>query len=281
MGVQLLLATDLDRTLLPNGDAPESTGVRDLFRQFTQRPEIALAYVTGRHLGLVEEAIAEYWLPEPDYVVADVGTTIYRKEQGDWRVVDAWRDDIAADWGNLSHQDLSRELVDLTELTLQEKTKQNDFKLSYYLPLSLQLTPLLGQIRQRLTRLGVHAELIYSVDEARQIGLLDIVPARATKFHAVDFLRTHLELTLAKTVFAGDSGNDLPVLVSEIPAVLVANASDTIKQQAQAEAERLGNCKALYQAQGGWRNLNGCYSAGILEGAIHFWPETERWLETL
>ncbi len=281
MAVELLLATDLDRTLLPNGDAHESPGVRELFKQFTQHRELSLAYVTGRHLALVEDAIADYRLPEPDYVVADVGTTIYRRDQGDWRIMAAWRDDIAADWDDISHQELTRELTDLTELTLQEKAKQNDFKLSYYLPLWLELTPLLAQIRKRLTRLGVHAELIYSVDEASKIGLLDIIPARATKFHAVDFLRTYLELTLAKTVFAGDSGNDLPVLVSEIPSVLVANASDQIKQQAHAEAEHLGNSQALYLAKGHWRGLNGCYSAGILEGAIHFWPETESRLERL
>jgi hydroxymethylpyrimidine pyrophosphatase-like HAD family hydrolase len=74
----ILLATDLDRTLLPNGEATESPGARAAFARVAARPEVALAYVTGRHRALVEDAIAEYVLPRPDYVIGDVGTTIIR-----------------------------------------------------------------------------------------------------------------------------------------------------------------------------------------------------------
>jgi hydroxymethylpyrimidine pyrophosphatase-like HAD family hydrolase len=37
-------------------------------------------------------------------------------------------------------------------------------------------------------------------------------------------------------VFAGDSGNDMEVLVSDIPAVLVANAPDAVRAEATARA---------------------------------------------
>jgi len=36
------------------------------------RDEVILTYVTGRDEQLVKNAIEEYQLPEPDYVIADV-----------------------------------------------------------------------------------------------------------------------------------------------------------------------------------------------------------------
>ena len=54
---RLLLCTDLDRTLIPNGKQPESPGVRALFSRFVNRDEVKLAYVSGRHHALIEQAI--------------------------------------------------------------------------------------------------------------------------------------------------------------------------------------------------------------------------------
>jgi hydroxymethylpyrimidine pyrophosphatase-like HAD family hydrolase len=56
----LLICTDLDRTLIPNGEQPESPQARPLFRQLVSHSQIILAYVTGRDKMLVQEAIAEY-----------------------------------------------------------------------------------------------------------------------------------------------------------------------------------------------------------------------------
>jgi hypothetical protein len=77
------------------------------------------------------------------------------------------------------------------------------------------------------------------------------------------------------TLFAGDSGNDLDVLASDIPAVLVANAEAGIR-------ERLSGKKggALHIAKG-FLGMNGNYAAGILEGAAHFWPEIGAWLREI
>ena len=80
----ILICTDLDRTLLPNGKQPESPGARAGFRRLVSRPEITLAYVSGRHRRLVEDAIREYELPLPDWVIGDVGTTIYQVHATEW-----------------------------------------------------------------------------------------------------------------------------------------------------------------------------------------------------
>ena len=44
----LLLCTDLDRTLIPNGPQPESAQAREHFARFAAHPQVTLAYVSGR-----------------------------------------------------------------------------------------------------------------------------------------------------------------------------------------------------------------------------------------
>ena len=62
MSARLLLCTDLDRTLLPNGEQPESPQARTLFARLAARPGVTLVYVTGRHRALVQAALDEYLL---------------------------------------------------------------------------------------------------------------------------------------------------------------------------------------------------------------------------
>jgi HAD superfamily hydrolase (TIGR01484 family) len=274
MTEQILICTDLDRTLLPNGSAPESIQARPVFSAFVARPEIVLAYVSGRHKALVEQAIAEYNLPQPDFVVGDVGTTIYQVTNEGWQEWPQWAQEIAPDWADL-HQVFSV----LPELTMQESTKQNRFKLSYYAPLDIDLVRLLTEMRRLLALQSVRAELIYSIDESEHTGLLDVVPACATKYHAVEFLMQQLGFSLDNTIFAGDSGNDLPVLTSPIHSILVTNASDDVRGEARQLARRHLTEDALYLAQGGFMGMNGNYSAGILEGIAHYLPYTQQWME--
>lgn len=44
----LLLCTDLDRTLLPNGSQPESEQARKKFHELVKQPQVTLVYVTVR-----------------------------------------------------------------------------------------------------------------------------------------------------------------------------------------------------------------------------------------
>ena len=274
MNPSILLATDLDRTLLPNGAQPESALARPLFRRLVARPEICLAYVTGRHPALVEAAIAEYALPRPAFVIADVGASIDQLDAVAWQPRQDWVDAIAPDWGGLDHAHLVALLRNLADLTLQEASKQGVFKLSYYAAPLDDPTDLLQRVQSRLAGSGTEVNLIWSIDETSATGLLDIRPAAASKLHALEFLRTKLGIELQQTMFAGDSGNDMAVLVSDIPSVLVANAQDAVRAEATARA----NPAALYLAVGGLFGMNGNYSAGILEGLAHFMPETRAWL---
>jgi HAD superfamily hydrolase (TIGR01484 family) len=280
METSILLATDLDRTLLPNGDAPESPGALPLFRRFAALAHVTLAYVTGRHRQLVEQAMADYGLPTPDFVVGDVGTSIYAIRSGDWQPDRDWTESIMADWRGLGHADLARSLSAISELRLQEASKQGICKISYYAPSLADPSALLEQVRATLAATGAACNIVWSIDETIDTGLLDVLPASASKLHALEFLRGQLGIPLEHTVFAGDSGNDMEVLASGIPSVLVANAKDQVRAEAVAAAARSGHANTLYLAHGGLGGTNGNYSAGILEGVAHFIPATRAWMET-
>lgn len=268
-----LLCTDLDRTLIPNGPSQLCPPAASLFRQLAAREELSLAYVTGRHRALIEDAIAEFELPCPDFAIADVGASIHEVSAQGWRPWRMWEGHIAADWRGMNSEGLRKLLRGLPELQLQEKEKQAPFKLSFYVRLNADSDTLTAMIRQRLLYEGIRANLISSVDELAGIGLLDVLPQSAGKLHAIRFLMKRHSFCVQNTIFAGDSGNDLDVLLSEIPAVLVANAAPEIKTQtAKTKPE------ALYIAKGGYLGMNGNYSAGILEGVAHFWPEADAWL---
>lgn len=271
---RLLLCTDLDRTLLPNGKAAESPRARPAFRAFAARPEVALAYVTGRNLALVHEACREFALPLPDFLISDVGTRIYEKLGGRMVPCPSWQSEIARDWGEQDSASLARQFADLAALQLQDAAHQNSHKLSYTHSLDADIGALDRELRRRLAQASVRANLIWSVDDITEQGLLDVLPARASKRHAIEFLLEWLGFAPNEVLFAGDSGNDISVLASAIPAVLVANASDAVRVAARREAAELGHADALHCATGELvAGLDGNYAAGILEGVLAYHPD--------
>jgi HAD superfamily hydrolase (TIGR01484 family) len=276
---KLLVCTDLDRTLIPNGPQSESPGAREHFAHLAGRPEVTLAYVSGRHRALVEKAITNYCLPIPDFVIGDVGTTIYHVgPEQQWIRQEAWEEEIAVDWAGKSHADIKLLLNGVKDLRLQERSKQNRYKLSYYVPLQSNRERLSSIINQRFEEKGIRASLIWSIDEPVGIGLLDILPARASKYHAIHALMRMHGFSYENTVFCGDSGNDLEVLASPIPAVLVANAQPVVREFALQRAETLGCERQLYIAKGRFMRMNGNYSAGMLEGIAYYHPQTLEWM---
>ncbi len=272
---KLLVCTDLDRTLIPNGPQSESKKVRTRFAQLTNHPLITLTYVSGRDRKLIEKAIAHYELPNPDFVIGDVGTTLYRVgPELEWVHERNWEDQISEDWGGRNHTDLKQLLQDISTLRLQEPGKQNRHKLSYYVPIQAQRESLSQMINARFASIGVRCNLIWSLDEPRGVGLLDILPASASKLHAIELLMQQEGFEYHNTVFCGDSGNDMEVLASQIPAVLVANATPDVRELSLELSEASGSSTALYIARGDFFGMNGNYCGGMLEGIAHYHPET-------
>jgi HAD superfamily hydrolase (TIGR01484 family) len=279
-GARLLICTDLDRTLIPNGTAPESPNARERFALLAARAEVTLTYVSGRDRRRVMSAIEQYRLPVPDHVIGDVGTTIFAVgEAWAWRADAEWEETIAADWAGHDGASLAETLTCLPGLRLQEADRQGRNKLSYYTDLTPEPTELTGPVARRLESIGVDARLVWSVDEVRGVGLLDVLPRSASKYHAIRALMSTEGFTTEQTVFCGDSGNDLEVLVSPVPAVLVANADPAVREAARARAEADGFEDRLYLASGGFMGMNGNYAGGVLEGIAHYHPGIESWLD--
>lgn len=276
---QILVCTDLDRTLIPNGPQPESSGARRCFAQLAARPEISLAYVTSRHRSLVEDAVGTCRLPWPDYVIGDAGTTLCRVGEGRaWAHIGAWEEEIARDWAGHTHGDLLTHLKAFGVLRLQERSRQSRLKLSYYLPLHHDIDALAPAITERLEAAGIRARLVWSVDDISDIGLLDVLPAGASKRSAIEALARATGLGPERAVFCGDSGNDMEVLISPLRAVLVANSRGDVANLACELAQEAGTRARLYVATGGFMGMNGNYGAGVLEGIAHFYPEIAGWL---
>jgi hypothetical protein len=276
----LLICTDLDRTLIPNGPQPESPGARRGFATLVARAEVGLAYVSGRDQKLIQKAIRQYCLPRPDFVIGDAGTSVFQVDasSGEWVRQTEWERAIADDWGGRAHSAVKQALNTISALRPQEFHKQNRFKSSYYVPLRGDRNRLSATILQQLERCELRSRLVWSVDEPAGIGLLDIIPSSASKLLAIEYLMRTYHFGLDQTLFCGDSGNDLEVLTSPVKSVLVGNSEPAVRQQAQELSRQNGNARQLYIAQGGYAGMNGYYSAGVLEGIAHYFPETRAWM---
>jgi HAD superfamily hydrolase (TIGR01484 family) len=279
-----LLCTDLDRTLLPNGDEPLSPAALPTLRRLIDEAGLILAYVTGRDAGRVQQCIAQYDLPTPRFVVADVGTSIYRVTPSGWQQDPAWQANIAQQWRGLCSSDIQALLHDDSRLTAQEPDRQRRYKQSYYLQRDEDTTALSTDLQQRLGAADINATLVFSDDPQQQQGLLDVLPESASKRHGIEHLRNALGLAVEEVLFAGDSGNDLDVLVSPLPAVLVANADKDVRSAVLRGVADTSHAQSLYLARGELELpdggiLNGNYSAGIVEGLLHFAPALRQMLQ--
>ena len=111
--------------------------------------------------------------------------------------------------------------------------------------------------------------ILYSIDETRDIGLLDILPKYSTKITALEYLRKKLGLEKEEIIYCGDSGNDILPLTFGYRSILVRNSIDEVKNTVKRSLEQKGISDRLYIAKGCQR-LNGYYVSGIIEGLINF-----------
>lgn len=275
---KLLLCTDLDRTLLPNGPEPESQAARPLFRRLCDVPEVTLVYVSGRDKGLILESIDHFNLPYPDYAITDVGSIIYEVKNKEWKVCEEWTEEIASSWGTYDTKEIHQLLKPVSQLKLQELSKQNTYKLSYYLSLDISHTEITEKIKNLLQELNIDSNIIFSIDTVKATGLIDILPAKANKLTAILWLANRLHMKEENIIFAGDSGNDIDVISSSISSIIVANATADFKSLALSSTQTMNTKDKIYIASGRLTGMNGNYAAGILEGLCHYLPEACEWL---
>lgn len=204
----MLLATDLDGTLLGDGAA---------LRRFaawikSRRQRITLVYATGRTADSIEDLVDEGVLVAPDYIAGMVGTELIDYSSG--KSVGSWMTCKRAGWDAATVQKI---LASFSELALQPKEFQSSLKVSYYLrranPLQLE------RMAAELAAAGIEAEVAYSCDE-----FLDFLPKDMSKGASVAYLAQYLGLSSHRVVACGDSGNDLSLFRHGFCGVVVANA---------------------------------------------------------
>jgi sucrose-6F-phosphate phosphohydrolase len=261
-----ILATDLDRTLLPNGSWPVDENAIPLFNEWTAKQGVLVVYVTGRNLDLTEKAIREYGLRYPDILCGDVGTTIRHYQNGAWTMDHGWIDHVHAMSPRWDNPAIRKALANVEGMREQEAEHQNEFKQSYYVDHQHRET-IIAEVESLIG--GKFDEvLIYSFDSNNGNGLLDVLPASATKQTSLEYV-AEVYKAGKDIVFCGDSGNDVFPLTAGFLGVMVRNADEQLVQQV-TEAKQKNDAIQIYHARGGFKGLNGYYVSGVLEGAYHY-----------
>lgn len=262
MNVYPTLATDLDGTLIPLNDSEHFTHALERIRSFQKDKGLFLIFVTGRHLESMLEAVEHYKLPAPDRIVCDVGTTLYDAQENTWVVNDAYHTQLASLVKNHTRQDVEKTLASIDTLRLQEPEKQGDFKISYYCEAD-HLSQVAARTQQTLANASLPYKVLESIDPFTNDGLIDVLPRGVDKAYALQWLLRSGEIQAEQLVYAGDSGNDLPVFESELRCIIVGNTAPALKEHLQKTCADKLERKALYFAQAE-------ATSGVVEGCEHF-----------
>ncbi len=159
-----VIATDLDRTLLPNG-SQEYDGSMRIFREIIRNERLKLIFVTGRNLELVQDAIEKFHPPYPELVVGEVGTKIYSRKNEDFVEDYQWTRQIRSLVKNWNLDKFKEKLSLFNQLRIQGENKQNEFKLSYYLDNPKDSSLIIRRVTEIIKLICREATVVYSVDE--------------------------------------------------------------------------------------------------------------------
>ncbi|MGE5346401.1 MAG: HAD-IIB family hydrolase [Acidithiobacillales bacterium] len=233
------LVSDIDNTLL--GDRE---GLRVLLRWLRRnRSRVGFGVATGRVLPRALAVLSEWDVPVPDVLITGVGSEVtwgpdlQRDEDWSRHIRHGWRPDA-----------IEGAVSSLPGLTRQPDEKQGEFKVSY--DVDPETAPPIEQITRLLNSRSLQARLIFSHEK-----YLDVLPARASKGLAIRYLAFRQKLPLQRFLVAGDSGNDVEMLLGDTLGIVVGNHSP--------EVEPLRGLDQIYFAEAS-------YARGILEGIRHY-----------
>lgn len=267
-----VLATDLDGTLIPlDGSQHNVSDLATLAAQLRAN-NVKLVFVTGRHFDSVADAINQHRLPKPDWIICDVGTTIYERravdEFGDDQFIQlhAYGEHLASVTSELSIDALRSRLTAVDRLRAQEPEKQGPYKLSYYADAE-ELNELQATINKALDEWGAPYSIIHSVDPFNGDGLIDLLPRGVSKAYALNWWSQHVDLAHEAIVYAGDSGNDLAAFTAGYRTIVVGNADRALSEQVRDSHRRAGWRDRLFIAEEHATSgvLAGCKKFGLID----------------
>ena len=209
------IVVDIDETVvLENGD---NSSIDEFKKLIDNRSEDTIfAYATGRNIKSIEEIVKKYNLPIADLYIASVGSAIYY-EFNDGSKDCCWDYHIRKKWNVYN---LKRSLKNFEGLTIQGEEDQSKTKLSFFTNENqFNYDNLIDKMQKQLKNITlIHSHNAY----------LDILPARASKVKAIEFIAEKLDIKKENIITAGDSGNDIDMLDSEYKSIIVANHSDEL-----------------------------------------------------
>ncbi|MEW6496771.1 MAG: sucrose-phosphate phosphatase, partial [Cyanobacteriota bacterium] len=208
-----------------------------------------IVYATGRSRQIYHDLKTEKQLINPDALIAAVGTEIY-DDDGQNTPDPGWSEQLSQGW--------DRDLIVATaahysDLIPQPDSEQRPFKVSYFLT-EEAAEEVLPRLDSLLAERRLDVKLIYSGGKD-----LDILPRKADKGLAVQFLQQKWGMDNTKTVVCGDSGNDIALFsVGEARGIIVGNARPELRKWYD---ENPADYRYMAQAH--------C-AGGILEGLQYF-----------
>lgn len=231
----MLLATDLDGTFLA-GDPEDRLS---LYQTIAAHPEIKLAYVTGRSLEAVLPLLADPTLPQPDYIIADVGATLVHGDS--LQPIQQLQSVVDARWPGESQVASAIEPFGLERQDVPQARR-----CSYFCVPEQAANP---ELRQIADELG--CDLLYSAEL-----YLDFLPKGVNKGSSLQALADWLELSHDQVLAAGDTLNDLSMLSASFHGVCVGQSETALLEATSNHSRTLHASRP------------GC--GGILEAFAHF-----------
>jgi HAD superfamily hydrolase (TIGR01484 family) len=253
----------MDGTFIPlDGNQQNRRDLAALCSELEQRG-IELIYVTGRHYELVLEAIDSHALPAPQWMICDVGTSIYQRDSpGDHQLLPAYQQNLADIVGAFGVEALAQALSENPQLILQEPEKQGPYKLSYYCEAN-SLPQITEHVEQLVDRIAAPYRIIASVDPFTDEGLVDFLPRGVSKDYALQWWVEHTTRQREEVIFAGDSGNDVAALIAGYRSIVVGNADAAVSDQVSRAHQSAAWSDRLFLA-------SQPATSGVLEGLRYF-----------
>ena len=224
------LASDLDGTLIPLPNVEQNRKDLAQLSKLRELHKFKLIFATGRSFDSVLDAIQHYTLPEPDWIICNVGTSIYEKSSDSFSAQHAYHDKLNEICDGVDHHKIEQSFKHLKKLNLQSEENQSDFKISYWCEES-ELQELVDQINEIEQQESLPYTCLGSVDPFSKRGLIDILPKGVDKAYALNWLANLLKLKHDQIVYAGDSGNDLAALIDGYASILVGNATEHLRSE--------------------------------------------------
>ena len=259
-----LFASDLDGTLIATNEKTDSKALY-IFKDLMKSAMIPITYITGRHFDLALQGIENTDLPIPDYLVCDVGTSLYKMVDGAWKQDIEYTKELLSPWQGKTADEICKSLEkEYGGITPQEPERQTPAKKSFYIEDLAESKQLLKQISTTLKNSGFSSEIITSKDPKSGRGLLDILPAGSGKRAPLLYLANINKIPLNQIAFAGDSGNDIQAMESGVRSIVVGNASRDLLEELQNKISlKTIQVENLFFASG--NDVN-----GVVEGCHYF-----------